>query len=342
MFEVERVRGTGWARVLVAYAAMVAGAVALFWWIRALGERLVVPPSGPPSGFGRTAAGGHGDTLLHVLLALVVIIVCARALGTLFRALQQPPVLGEVLAGILLGPSLLGRLWPEAAAYVLPPAIAPSLGILAQVGVILFMFLVGLELDTRLLRRGLHAALAISHASIVVPFVLGAATALWLYPRLSSPDVPFTIFALFMGVSMSVTAFPVLARILTDRGLQRTTLGVLAISCAAVDDVTAWCLLALVVSVAHAQLGNAVVTVGLTLGYVLVMFLVVRPLLIRLGRSQERRQQATQAGVAAVLVALLGSAVVTESIGVHALFGAFLLGAMIPPDSLLARQLTQK
>ena len=143
-----------------------------------------------------------------------------------------------MVAGILLGPSLLGRVAPGAAAFLLPPAVAPALGVLAQVGVILFMFLVGMELDTTLVRRNAQATAAIAHASIAAPFVMGAAAALWLYPRYSTGDVPFGVFALFMGVSMSVTAFPVLARILTDRGLQRTPLGVIALSCAAVGDVT--------------------------------------------------------------------------------------------------------
>jgi Kef-type K+ transport system membrane component KefB len=204
------------------------------------------------------------------------------------------------------------------------------------------MFLVGLELDTSLLRKKTHQTLAISHASIVAPFLLGSAIALWLYPALSSSDVPFGVFALFIGVSMSVTAFPVLARILTDREMQKTKMGVLAISCAAVDDVTAWCLLAFVVSVAKARVEGAVITIVLAIAYVLFMFFVVRPMTARFAKKQELNKRSSQGAITLVFVGLLASALITESIGIHALFGAFLLGAMVPHDSELARSLKNK
>ena len=167
--------------------------------------------------FGSAASRTSEGDLLHVLLALVVVIATARAMGWVFRSARQPQVVGEILAGIVLGPSLLGRLAPGAEGYLFPAAVGPFLNIIAQVGVILYMFLVGLELDPALLRKRGHATVAISTASIIAPFLLGAAIALYLYPRLSTSDVPFTYFSLFLGVSMSVTAFPVLARILTDR-----------------------------------------------------------------------------------------------------------------------------
>ncbi len=323
------------------YGAMIAATIAAFLWIRSAGVGLEAPaPTGAV--FGQGGAQAHGDTLLHVLVALVVIIAASRALGAAFRFLHQPPVVGEVLAGILLGPSLLGRVAPGVSAYLLPATVAPYLGVIAQIGVILFMFLVGLELDTALLRKKTHATLAISHASIIAPFLLGAALALWIYPSISSRDVPFSIFALFMGVSMSVTAFPVLARILTDRGIHKTRLGVVAISCAAVDDVTAWCLLAFVVSVAQSKTGGAVFTIGLTIGYIALMFGAVRPVVQRAVRRQELSGGPTQLATAMVLVGLLLSALATESIGVHAVFGAFLLGAVIPHQSSLAKDLTHK
>src|SRR5262249_17963567 len=153
------------------------------------------------------------------------------------RYLRQPPVIGEVLAGILLGPSLLGA---EVSAWILPPSVAPYLGVVAQLGVILYMFLVGLDLNPALLRARTHATIAVSHASIVLPFTLGAAVSLVLYPVLAHQGVPFTSFALFMGVALAITAFPVLARILRDRGMEKTELGVMALGCAAIDDVTAW------------------------------------------------------------------------------------------------------
>lgn len=329
-------------KTLLGYAAMIAASVVLFLWIRSSGSGLVAPDPAGEVRFGQASRGSHSDVLLHVLLAMLVIIVASRALGMIFRYLQQPAVIGEVIAGVMLGPSLLGRLAPDVSAYLLPKTAAPFLGIIAQIGVVLFMFLIGLQLDTSLLRKKTHSTIAISHASIVAPFLLGSATALWLYPRLSSSDVPFSVFALFMGVSMSVTAFPVLARILTDRGIQKTRLGVIAISCAAVDDVTAWCLLAFVVSVAQARMEGAVTTISLTVGYVAIMLIAVRPLIARLVRQQEILRRVNQGTTALILVGLLLSSLLTEYIGIHALFGAFLLGALIPHESLLAKGLTEK
>jgi Kef-type K+ transport system membrane component KefB len=329
----------------VVYVAMLVGAILVFVWVRRQGAALIAPP---PAGPGSMAARqlvppprSGDDVLPHVLLALAVILVAARAVGLLFRRLGQPPVVGEVVAGILLGPSLLGRISPAALAFLLPPAVAPFLGVIAQVGVILFMFLVGVELDPGLMRNRTQATVAISHASITVPFVLGSLLALPLYPRLATRDVPFTAFALFLGVSMSITAFPVLARILMDRGIQRTRLGVLALTCAAVDDVTAWCLLALVVSVIRAQSGSALVTVLLTAAYLGLLLAVVRPLVARLVRAVDHRG-APRGVMAVVLVALLVSALITEAIGIHAIFGAFVLGVIVPHDSRIARQVREQ
>jgi Kef-type K+ transport system membrane component KefB len=342
------------------YALMVVAAVAAFLWIRERGERLVAPPpSGPAFGSAETAAatvpaGGAGgaaraagvrgapvEVLPHLLLALVVILVVAKAVGRVFRWLGQPPVVGEVLAGLLLGPSLLGRVSPAALAFLLPPQVAPLLGVLAQVGVILFMFLVGVDLDPGVMRSRTQSTIAISHASITLPFVLGSLLALPLYSRLSTRDVPFTAFALFLGVSMSITAFPVLARILTDRGIQRTRLGVIALTCAAVDDVTAWCLLAFVVSFVKAQSGSAMVTALLTAAYIGLLLVAVRPLVARLVRAVDHRG-VTQGVLTVTFVALLVSALITEAIGVHAIFGAFVLGATVPHDSRIARQLREQ
>ncbi len=323
------------------YGALLAAGVGSFLWIAARGAGLQATPPAPglaaQAGIPATGAG----TLMHVLLALTVILFLAHLAGLLFRKLHQPPVIGEVVVGIALGPSLLGHFTPAAQLFLLPPAIAPHLGVLSQIGVILFMFAVGLELDAGHVRSRARCTLAISHASIVLPFLLGSLLALWLYPRLSSSDVPFQTFALFLGVSMSVTAFPVLARILTDRGLQRSRLGVLALTCAAIDDVSAWCLLALVVSVARAQLQDALQTLGLVLAYVLVMILLVRPVLQRLVAGHEAAGL-SRGALSLVVVGLLLSALATEAIGIHALFGAFLFGALIPHDSRIARELADR
>ncbi len=324
------------------YGLMIAGTIGLFLVIRSYGETLTAPPATGGGTTGDPARMRQSvDTILHVLLALAVIVVTCRVIGKIFTYLGQPGVIGEVVAGILLGPSLLGRIAPGISAYVLPPSLAPFLGVIAQLGVILYMFLVGLELNAGLLRERAHAIVVTSHPSIVVPFLLGSALAMGLYPRLSSSDVPFTSFALFMGVAMSVTAFPVLAHILTDRRMQRTHLGVVALSCAATDDVTAWCLLALVVGVAQAKVGGALLASLWTIGYIGCMFLVVRPTMSRfLARFGEVKL--TEGVITLVFVALLLSALITEYIGVHAIFGTFLLGAIIPHDSVIARAFAQK
>ena len=332
---------TGTWRAPVAYALILAVAIGGFLLVREQGAALVA--AGAPLHHDGGAPVVTGQVpLFHVLLSLVVIIATARALGFLFERIAQPAVIGEVVAGILLGPSLLGRIAPDVAAYALPASVSPALSVIAQVGVILFMFMVGLELDASVVRQRARATIAISHASITLPFLLGSVMALWLYPRLATSDVPFTSFALFIGVSMSITAFPVLARILTDRGLAGTRLGVLAITCAAVDDVTAWCLLAFIVSIVHAQAGGGLVTLALAAGFVVAMIVVGRPVLARLVARRDRESELGAGTVAFVLFALLLSALATEAIGIHALFGAFLVGALVPHDTALARDLRER
>ena len=317
---------------------MVAGAVALFVFISRYGETLTAPaPAGefPADGVVAAAATAGPDIVLHLLIALAAVVLVGRLLVPVFNALGQPPVIGQVVAGLALGPSLLGAVAPGAYLLILPPAVAPYLGVVAQLGVILYMFLVGLELNTDRLHRHVHSTVAISHASIVLPFVLGSALALYLYPRFSTSDVPFTSFALFLGIAMSITAFPVLARILADLGMARTDLGIIALTCAAVDDVTAWCLLALVVGVVQAATGTAAVVIALTLAFIAFMFAIVRPLASRIvGRLTETEPQG--GALALTVVAVFLAAVTTEAIGIHAIFGAFLLGVVIPHESRLA------
>jgi len=316
---------------------MILGAIGALVLIRSYGETLTAPPAAATKAFA-TATVPRADVLLHVLVALTAVIVTGLILAKLFAYLGQPPVIGEVVAGIVLGPSLLGS---EVSALILPTAVAPFLGVIAQLGVLLYMFIVGLELHADLLKHRAHATVATSHASILVPFVLGALLALYLYPRLSSSDVPFTSFALFMGVAMSITAFPVLARILTDRRMTRTELGVIALSCAATDDVTAWCLLAFVVGVAKAQAGEGLVVAAGTLTYIAFMLLIVRPMLNPVV-TWWKTEPLPRGMAAFVFVALLLSALTTEAIGIHAIFGAFLLGAVIPHDSVVARTFTRQ
>lgn len=311
---------------LSGYGLMIAAAVVLFLLIRGYGETLSAPAAADAR---ETVVSGAptytSRPLLHLLLALGCVILLGKILGRLCRYVGQPPVIGEVLAGICLGPSVLGLVAPEVGRFVLPDSVAPALSVVAQIGVILYMFVVGLELNAGILRKHGHATLAISHASIIVPFVLGALLALWHYPMLSTSNWPFTAFALFLSVSMSVTAFGVLARILTDRHMQHSPLGVMALACAATDDVSAWCLLALVVGVAEARIDAAIVVALLTVAYIVVMFAAVRPLAARL-LPRWCPGDLTPAVLAALLTGALATTVATGPI----------LGLLAPKSASLA------
>lgn len=278
-----------------------------------------------------------------LLLQVIIIVAAARLLGSLFHKIGQPPVIGEMVAGILLGPSLLGLVAPGVQSFLFP---APSLGalrMLSQIGVILFMFVVGIELDLQHLRQKAHAAVMVSHASIIVPFFLGCASALLLYRSLAPARIPFSAFALFIGVAMSITAFPVLARILEERRMMRSHLGSTAIACAAVDDVTAWCLLAVVVAIVKANgLGGSLLTIGLTLLFIAAMLFGIKPLAARIVRVRPEGQAASVGLLAILFSFVFAAALFTEMIGIHALFGAFLAGVCMPPDSGLRQFLRER
>jgi Kef-type K+ transport system membrane component KefB len=241
-------------------------------------------------------------------------------------------VIGEIAAGVLLGPSLLGWVAPATSGFLFPATSLPILQLLSQIGVLLFMFVVGVELEPAYLRGKAQAAIAVSHFSIIIPFTLGVALSLALYVRYAPPGVPFHAFALFCGIAMSITAFPVLARILEERNLTHTPLGTTAITCAAVDDVTAWSILAFVVAITTA--GGAMATlltiVVLSVIFVLTMIFVGRPLLQHVLNPDGMGDSLNKERMAIVLVVLLSSALATEIIGIHALFGAFIAGAIMP------------
>jgi len=330
-------RNQGFMWSALAVTLMVLCAFGLFFLISAWGGKLIAPPA-PPIDAAASAARASPDILLHVLIALAAVISVGLVLAKLFAYIGQPPVIGEVVAGILLGPSLLG---PDASAWILPASAAPTLGVIAQLGVVLYMFIVGLELHMEQIRDRAPAVVAIAQTSIVVPFLLGALLALFLYPRYSNASVPFTSFALFIGVATAITAFPVLARILSDTRLVRTELGSIALSCAATVDVTAWCLLAFVVGVAKAEIGDGLLVAAGTLAYIAFMVLFVRPVLRRIV-MRWKAERLPRGAVAFVFVALLLSALATESIGIHAIFGAFVLGAVIPGESAVARTFTRE
>jgi Kef-type K+ transport system membrane component KefB len=269
--------------------------------------------------------------LVHLLWQIGAILVVSRSLGLLARRLGQPLVIAEMMAGIALGPSLLGRLSPGAMAFLFPPSSLGGLALLSQLGLVLFMFLVGLELDASTLASRSRAVVAISHTSIAVPFALGAAAGHLLWPIYAPDGVHALPFALFVGVAMSVTAFPVLARILSERGWLSSRIGALSIACAAIDDVTAWCLLAFVVCAARSRaLGEALWVSGLALSFGTLMLYVVRPALSRWGLWRRAGDELSADLVAVALCLLVLSSSITELIGIHAVFGAFLLGAILP------------
>jgi Kef-type K+ transport system membrane component KefB len=282
------------------------------------------------------------SSLLTLLLQLAVVIATARMVGWLFRRLGQPQVIGEMVAGIMLGPSLLGWAAPGISALLFPAESLPYLSMLSQIGLLLFMFLVGLEFDPALMRGRGHTAVITSWVSIVLPFALGAGLAVPLYPRVSEPSVPFTGFALFMGAAMSVTAFPVLARILIERGLTQTRLGAVALACAAVDDVTAWTILAFVVGIVRsAALEQPLwMTMAGTVAFAALVAFGVRPALrATIGARYRERRNLGHTLIGAALVLMLLSAWTTEWLGVHALFGAFAIGAAMPKEAGLSEEL---
>jgi Kef-type K+ transport system membrane component KefB len=239
--------------------------------------------------------------------------------------------MGEMVAGIVLGPSVLGLLYPLSQSFLFPPASLETLRLLSQIGVVLFMFIVGMELNVQHLREKGSAAVMISHASIIVPFLLGTALSLFLYRDFASAGTSFNAFALFIGVAMSITAFPVLARILEDRAMTQTQLGSIALTCAAVDDVTAWCILALVIALVKSTgIGISAITIVLTLIFAASMFFVVRPQLGRLIKEPDSQLHRRRL-IPIILAFVLACALLTETIGIHALFGAFVAGVVMPP-----------
>ena len=285
----------------------------------------------------------HLDTVVLVLLEVVIVIGLSRLTGLGCRWINQPLVIGEIIAGIMLGPSLFGLVAPDLAGFLFPAQAIPFLNVLSQVGLIFFMFLIGLELDPKYLKGNLDIAILTSHVSILVPFSLGSLLALLLYPLVSNASVSFTAFALFLGAAMSITAFPVLARIITENNLQATRLGNLALTCAAVDDVTAWCLLALAIAVTRTNsMVGALPTIVYSLLYIAFMVTAGRWFLKRLSTHYDRTGQLTQLVLAGIYMGVIVSALITELIGIHLIFGAFLLGAVMPKNPGLVRELAEK
>ncbi len=283
----------------------------------------------------------HASPLVTLLIQMIVILAMGQLLALGAKKVGQPAVVAQVIAGIALGPSLLGAAWPTLTASLWAPESLSALNAVGQFGLVLFMFLIGLEFDTKLIQGLGRASVLISQSSIIAPFGMGIALAWPLYDRLAPAGVPFLPFALFLGVAMSITAFPVLARILAERQALRTRIGAIALACAAVDDVTAWCILAFVVSVARAEGGgSAIWTTIYAAIYIAAVITLVRPLLSRM--AARTREGASQGLLAVVFLLVLGSAAITETIGIHALFGAFLMGVVMPRESGFTQALVDK
>ena len=277
------------------------------------------------------------DNLHHplsiLLIQIIAVLLMVRLFGFLFKHIGQPGVIGEIVAGIVLGPSVLGYFFPDVFQALFPPESLTNLELLSQVGLVLFMFVIGMELDFSVLKNKINETLVISHAGILVPFFLGIVASYWIYEEYAAAQTAFMPFALFIGISMSITAFPVLARIIQERNMTKTSLGTLAIASAANDDVTAWCLLAVVIAIAKAgTFASALYAIGLTALYIIIMFMVVRPFLKKVGEVYANQEVINKTFVALILLILIISSTLTEIIGIHALFGAFMAGVVMPPS----------
>lgn len=293
--------------------------------------------------FSFTLKGNLHHALAMLLLQIAAIIAVARLFAYLFTRIGQPSVIGEIVAGIVLGPSVVGYWLPGTFEFLFPAGSLVNLQFMSQVGLVLFMFVIGMELDLGVLKGRAHDAVVVSHASIIIPYALGVGLAYGLYAGFAPPTVPFLSFALFMGIAMSITAFPVLARIVQERGLTRTRLGALAVTCAAADDITAWSILAAVIAIVKAGTPvSALYSMGAAMVYVAFMVGVLRPFLRRVGEAHGERRSLGRPVVAGMFLVMLLSAWATEVIGIHALFGAFLAGAIMPPNLSFRRLLIGK
>ncbi|MGO4555422.1 cation:proton antiporter, partial [Stenotrophomonas sp. 2YAF22] len=273
------------------------------------------------------------------LLQLLVLLLVAKGAGALLKRFGQPAVIGEMAAGLMMGPLLLGSLLPQVHGALFPAASLGPLGMLSQLGVLMFLLVAGAELDLGALRGRRRFAFTVSHAGIAVPFVLGVVLAIWLYPQHGPQGVSFTAFALFVGISMSITAFPVLLRILADRGITHTSLGQTAIACAALGDATAWCLLALIVAAAQAT-GWLPASLNLlcVVAFIALMLGLVKPWFARQAIAPGREGS----WLLGILLLSLASALVTEVLGIHALFGAFAAGVAVSSNAQLRQLLVAR
>jgi Kef-type K+ transport system membrane component KefB len=324
------------------YLGVTGGFTALMFWIITQGKQLEIGRRIISNASKDTFFNQFLDAIIHnlkhplaiLLLQIITIVIVARFFGWIFRKIGQPTVIGEIIAGIFLGPSVVGMYLPEYSAMLFPVESLGNLQFLSQIGLILFMFVIGMELDLKVLKNKANDAVVISHASIVFPFALGIGLSYFIYHRFAPAGVEFLAFSLFMGIAMSITAFPVLARIVQERGIHKTRLGTIVITCAAADDITAWCLLAAVIAIVKAgTFMSSLYVIGCATLYVLMMLFVVKPFLKKVGDLYANRNELSKPIVAIFLLTLIISSYLTEVIGIHALFGAFMTGAIMPDST---------
>ncbi|MDH6310216.1 Kef-type K+ transport system membrane component KefB [Dysgonomonas sp. PFB1-18] len=338
-------------RTILFYILIIGGFSALVYWIITVGKGLEKGEKITTKAISANSFNEFTDSFvenLHhpagiLLLQVIIIIIAARLFGAVFKKMGQPSVIGEILAGIVLGPSLLGLYFPEVSQFIFPAQSLGNLQVLSQIGLVLFMFIVGMELNLNVLKNKAHEAVVISHASIIIPFAMGVGLAYFIYASFAPKGIEFASFGLFLGISMSITAFPVLARIIQERNMQKSRLGAIAITCAAADDITAWCLLAVVIAIVKAgSVFSALYTILLAVAYVLIMLKVIRPFLQKLGNTHDSAKGVSKSLIATVFLVLLISSFVTEAIGIHALFGAFMAGTIMPENTKLRSLFTEK
>lgn len=337
--------------IFLLYSLTIGVFSALMYWIVQVGKALeegrdVIVPKSEISQWGEflnTMSQNLTHPLPLLLAQIITIIVVARILGWICKKIGQPTVIGEIAAGILLGPSFVGMYFTGFSAALFPVHSFGNLQFLSQIGLILFMFMVGMELDLKTLKNKAFDAFIISQTSIIVPFALGMGLAYFIFLSFAPNGVQFLSFGLFIGIAMSITAFPVLARIVHERGIHKTRLGAIVITCAAVDDITAWCLLAAVIAITRAgSFESSVYVILLALGYVLMMFYVVKPFLKRVGDLYPSRENMSKPIVAIFFLTLIISSYATEVIGIHALFGAFMAGTIMPANLKFRNILVEK
>jgi Kef-type K+ transport system membrane component KefB len=272
----------------------------------------------------------------QLLLQLIVILLIVQLLGNLSGYIGQQWVIGEILAGLALGPSLLGAFWPGLESQLFPKSTFPILQTLGDIGLILYMFSLGAELDLPLMLRQSRSAVFVSLSGVLLPLALGSLLGFFLYPDLAGPNATLPSFVLLVGTSMAITAFAVLARLLAEKNMLGTNVGLLALTSASVDDVIAWCLLAYVTSIAqpHGTTISVISTIVLTIIFAVVMLLGVRPLL----KYFMPRIPSKPLQMALSIVLLFVSAYATNAIGIHPIFGAFVAGICLPRSAVFKEQ----